>query len=85
MRAHQEATNERCSSSAGCGSVSDVDVVGGAYGAGSITYKRFHSDYMRRLLSAALDWARAGKRADLAAALESALTEYDAALQGKGW
>jgi hypothetical protein len=62
-----------------------ADVVGGTYGAGSITYRRFHADYMRRLLRAALAWARERKRRDLVAAIESASSAYDAALQGRGW
>ena len=62
-----------------------ADVVGGTYGAGSITYQRFHADYMRRLLAAAEEWARAGKQAPLREAIASARAAYDAALGAQGW
>lgn len=62
-----------------------ADVVGGTYGAGSITYQRFHSDYMRRLLRATLDWARDEQAADLTVAVDSAMIAYENAMVTKGW
>jgi hypothetical protein len=62
-----------------------ADVVGGTYGAGSITYQRFHADYMRRLLEAAEKWAEASEQTELKDAIASARAAYDAALRAQGW
>jgi hypothetical protein len=62
-----------------------ADVVGGTYGAGSITYQRFHADYMRRLLEAGEDWADASGQTALRDVIAAARVAYDKALRAQGW
>jgi hypothetical protein len=62
-----------------------ADVVGGTYGAGSITYQRFQADYMRRLLEAAEGWAEVSGQTALRDAIAAARAAYDKALRAQGW
>ena len=61
------------------------DVVGGAYGSGSVTYQTFHSDYMRRLLARTLTWSKQGEYGELTAAIERAQDTYETAMKKKKW
>lgn len=62
-----------------------ADVLGGTYGAGSITYQRFHSEYMRRLLKATFEWACAESVNGLADVVEASIATYENAMVAKGW
>jgi hypothetical protein len=62
-----------------------ADVLGGAYGAGDITYVRFHRQYMTRLLQRAQDWARSEGQAALAERIARSRARYDEAVGSMKW
>jgi hypothetical protein len=62
-----------------------ADVLGGTYGSGSITYQKFHVDYMRRLLSGAEDWAEIEGLDELAGRISAVSDVYGKAMKAKRW
>ena len=61
------------------------DVIKGSYGAGEITYSKFHQKYMSRLLERAELWAGQEGYSDLQTRIAAARTRYDEAVEGMLW
>jgi hypothetical protein len=60
------------------------EVLGGDYGSAKITYRKFHADYMRKLLERAERWA--GETDEpLAVRIRAAREHYDRAMRSQGW
>jgi hypothetical protein len=62
-----------------------TDVISGNYGGGSIAYRAFDADYMRRLLERALRWAERAGYGELVEAIDPAKDVYESAIRRAEW
>lgn len=62
-----------------------ADVEGGLYGNGPVSYRRFYTDYMKRLLRRAREWAKTEGVDELAERIAYVSTIYDRAMKSQRW